>query len=1158
MSPVTAADLGAGAAPASPIPTPQFRQYEVADGLPSSNVYKVVQDARGLLWMGTENGLVRFDGVHFRVFRHDPRDKYSLPGNDINAVMIDSRQRLWVGGSGAGLNLYRPATGDFRNWRHISGDPNSLAGDDVLALAEGKDGSIWVSIADRGVDRMLPDGGFRHYQSRAGHPDGLSSNINFALFVLADGSVLIGGNGGLDRMSVDGRVHHIRFADMDKSPRVLGISGGAGHVRVATDSGLYLLGADDVARRMLADVIPREMIFTSVRGPDGSLWVGGLKGLYWVGKDGRHRHFRPGTQSRHGVPGTLIWSLDFDREGGLWVTTRDGGVAYLCPVWKQFVVFQRQPGDPDTLDISRVTAVVADGTHLLVGGNDGALDSVDPASGTVRHEHLGSKEGSVMALAHAGRKGLWIARTSGMQLKVDDRIREVGRRQFPGGVNRIVSDAGGNAYVSRPEGGVYRVDRGNLAVHELKVDDDGPQAADINAIAMHNGRLWMASMGGLYRQDARGDVMEPVAGVVGGRVLAFAFDPDGVWLVRTDGMDHYHLYGDQASRDRVVDVSQGWPEVDVEAMSVDPEGRVWLTTRTGLWRFNPANGKFRSYGADDGLPSPEFSARTIARLPDGTRYTGTMRGVVGWNPDTVHDRPRQPQLMIESISVKRRGVSHALPVDGKPLNLRWNDHELRVTVQALSYLDPARNHYRFRLDGMDSGWIDTGTRGERDFTGLGHGDYELHVEAAGPSGAWAVLKPLSIHVARPPWMTWWAWMAYVLAAMSMIVVAAALARRRIEQRHRVQMAERERALAEQASAAKSSFLATLGHEIRTPMTGVMGMAELLLRSDLAPRQREYAETIQRSGTLLLRLVNEALDMARIEAGRLELEVAPFDPREAVCDVMQLESGVAEGKGLRLTARIADEVPARVRGDALRIKQILLNLVNNALKFTQRGGVEVRLEWIDDSLVFSVVDSGPGVPADSRERLFQRYEQADSPQRSSGSGLGLAICRELSMLMGGHCELVATGARGSTFQVWLPLAVVEEPAAVSTTEDIRTPSWELLLVEDDVTVAGVICGLLESLGHRVRHALQGLAGLAEVESGDFDAVLLDLDLPGLDGFEVARMLRERGVRIPIIAITARSGGDEEARAHEAGMDAFLRKPLSGEQLEDMLRGLLARD
>ena len=228
---------------------------------------------------------------------------------------------------------------------------------------------------------------------------------------------------------------------------------------------------------------------------------------------------------------------------------------------------------------------------------------------------------------------------------------------------------------------------------------------------------------------------------------------------------------------------------------------------------------------------------------------------------------------------------------------------------------------------------------------------------------------------------------------------------------------------------------------------------------LSRTQRDYAEAMQRSGGMLLKLVNDALDLARIEAGKLELETAPFDPRSLVEDVAHLELAQARAKGLRFDIDIPAQLPARMIGDALRIKQVLLNLANNALKFTERGGVTLRVRRTEDGLRFSVIDTGPGIPEASQARLFQRFEQVTGPQRRAGSGLGLAICRELVAMMGGSIELESRVAFGSTFHVRLPLAMTQEPApvAVPHRDGSDAQTLRILLVEDDAIVAAVIRG-----------------------------------------------------------------------------------------------------
>jgi len=610
--------------------------------------------------------------------------------------------------------------------------------------------------------------------------------------------------------------------------------------------------------------------------------------------------------------------------------------------------------------------------------------------------------------------------------------------------------------------------------------------------------------------------------------------------------------------DRRIDAAHGWPSVNVTDLRVDTLGRVWVFGHDGLWYFDPPTGHFRSFGLQDGLTNGEF-ARGYAYMPSGYIYAATLGGVAAFDPDWVSPQADEPQLSITQVSVRHHGVTQMLPIGEKPLEIGWQDSQLEVEARVFSYVNPSANHYRFRLRGFDSSWVDTGDRGERDFTGLGAGDYTLDVMASGARGTWTHrATQLRIHVQAPPWARWWAWLIYAVLVALLAWLLLLAWRRRLAHRHQIQLAEQRRSLAEQASAAKTQFLATLSHEIRTPMTGVMGMAELLLSTPLNQQQHEYTDAMQRSGSMLLKLLNDALDLARIEAGKLELEPAPFDPRQLVKEVAQLERGLAQSRHVRFELEIADDLPMLVVGDVLRIKQVLLNLANNALKFTERGRVTLRVQRMDEDLQFSVSDTGPGISEASQARLFERFEQEDGPQRRAGSGLGLAICRELVGMMGGSIELQSQLGHGSTFHVRLPLAepMPVEPSSSKDAGEDR--SYCLLLVEDDTIVAAVISGLLERQGHAVVHVINGLAALAELAQVRFDAVLLDLDLPGVDGFQIARLIRQReqaGPHLPIIAVTARSGSEDETRAHAAGMDGFLRKPLTGEQLAAALAQVL---
>jgi signal transduction histidine kinase/CheY-like chemotaxis protein/streptogramin lyase len=843
-----------------------------------------------------------------------------------------------------------------------------------------------------------------------------------------------------------------------------------------------------------------------------------------------------------------------DNEGGLWLATSNAGIVYLGPDWHNFSHYAHRPDDPESLAASHILALAGDRRgRIWVGGYAGQLDEFDPVTGAVIHHEneLRLPQAKIQALAAAGQHGVWIATARFVGLFVDGHFRRI---TLPAGVNgfrQMVSDASGNLYVASFDNGIIRVDRKTLAVQALQVAFTHQADRTTHTLQIHAGELWRASHGGVGRLPAHQTRMTPVTGVTPGQVSAMVIAGHELWLARPHALEHYHLSDHRARLKRRVDAAAHWAGLVVKAVAVDERGRVWLFAADGLWRYSPDTGHFKHYGKNDGLPGSEFTARELARIGNDTIFAGTMNGVIGFHPAAITDHTRKPRLEISAIEIDRNGHRVTLPRKTHALHLNWNDRDLRVTARALSYIAPEKNHYRFLLAGVDSDWVDTGTRGMREFAGLKAGHYQLKVQAAGPDGTWSELAtPLSIRVDAAPWLRAWAWLAYALAAVligTMVIVAW---RRRLEQRHRVHLAHQQQQMAEQANAAKTHFLATLSHEIRTPMTGVLGMAELLLHADLGKRERDYALTIRHSGELLLKLLNEALDVARIEAGRVVLEPAPFQPRALIEDVRQLQLGLARKHDLTFSARIDTGVPVWLEGDAARIKQIILNLCANALKFTTYGGVTLNATYAGGELALSVSDTGPGISEKDHQRLFERFEQADGPQRKAGSGLGLAICRELVALMHGRIELQTTLGKGSRFDVFLPLA---EAAAAAKAPTTRAPAratgaLKLLLVEDNMTVAQVTCGLLKAHGHCVRHAANALQALGEIERERFDALLLDMNLPGMNGCELARVIRQREAhRIPIIAITARAGGGEERQARAAGMDAFLRKPLDGDEL-----------
>jgi signal transduction histidine kinase/ligand-binding sensor domain-containing protein len=1044
----------------------QFKYLTPDNGLSSSIASCIIQDHKGLMWIGTADGLNRYDGFNFVVYKNIPEDSTSLADNVIKALFEDHNRNLFIG-TEDGLCLYDKGKDRFLNYFYDKASPLKGLSCTVSKIMEDSAGNLWLATSVGLVyfDRLKNK--ITQYSHDDNNPSSISNNNVECVFSDKKGRFWVATRGGLNLfLSESGTFKHV---ERDETGNSLS---GTIFINIAEDR-------------------------------DGNVWFGSTEGLYCLknklksGFDSlKHYHHEAGNSNSLSI--NLVRSLFVDDSGNIWIGTDNGGINLFNKEKQNFWHYMKDDYDPRSLNNEAIESIYQDKTgNLWFGTYTGGLNiAVNNREAIIKYENL---PGAQLSLSHntvtcfsEDQKGqIWVG-TDGGGLNLFDRKTERFHRYNIGNSSLssnailcIHEDSLNQLWLGTWEGGLVRLDLKSGRITSLTTKNSGIQDDNIYAIAEgRNNDLWLGSFEhGLihyeinerkfteYTEENSGlgnDMVIKIEEFSNRRLIIGTtqnfqiFSPENnqfttyrsdpynlnslsyprvtdilpendtcIWIGTPDGLNQFNPKAKSFKRYYKKD---GLPDNFIKGLISDRQGFLWVTTGNGVCRFDYKHKKFKNYTKADGFQSNEFSERSILRTKGGELLMGGTRGFNLIYPEKISENQNIPDVLITDLKIFNKSVKPGMK--GSPLNMSITEtrsltlsHELSVLTFNFAVMDfsvPEKNQYAYMMENFDKDWIYTANKGEATYTNLNPGNYVFRVKGSNNDGVWNETgTSIRITILPPWWNTWW---FRLIMFTAVILIFAAILILRVRQLKNQKLLL-EKSVAEKTSelkelnASKDKFFSIIAHDLKNPFSTIIGFSELLneeINSEYPSKAKEYANTINTSAEQTYKLLENLLEWANSQRGKISFEPCMVNINELLSEELNVLSDMARTKNIDLKSFLPDNLI--ISADKNMIKTILRNLISNAIKFTHKGGkVEVKAKIDNGQVIISVTDSGVGMTKETIAKLFRLDANLSTrgTENEKGTGLGLFLCKEFTEKHDGKIVVESESGKGSLFKVVFP-------------------------------------------------------------------------------------------------------------------------------------------